>query len=550
MRFHLGRQAMTAACALVLLVAPCGCATDAGTGAAVAIGALSATGVGAQLATHSTIKVTVDTFDAERYRQAYPEADAKFALDRPLAIRRTMETHPPLKVDPVKEPSVPRLATIRARLAPVMENVERSTGQLREMIGRYQGWRQSIPELLQYFDQQLARGRDAMAAWQAYRAAVDDLPVGGHVSEPLHHAARTLARLRESLERVAAARPPDAYLALVDAQLFAGATDFVEAGDRPRIQGQLAERIKAKGGATGPRQHLRFLLQSMGELLATLPEQERKRVTAGIDNAFRHVGSDLTAQDLMHADADAENVLARLESPFIKPGGAPAVRPGGADEAKAPELVALFADLETRISARNGVAITFGGITSGANVGPISNEVFQVITTAGDSLARLTRKDAAMFWNRVNSVRSRGGPGNLDSVVYLENMAMPVLKSSTFDPTKFIVANGMIYRKAFAAAVEVFGVPVSTGDGGGSELNMISQQARVQELQDQRAKVQGVIQGALEAVLQAEAVAKTSQQDDATWTQDKGETATRAAAKVLGEQALKLEQPSTSSAGG
>ena len=63
-------------------------------------------------------------------------------------------------------------------------------------------------------------------------------------------------------------------------------------------------------------------------------------------------------------------------------------------------------------------------------------------------------------------------------------MALPVVKSSAFDPTKFVVAAGALYRQVFAASVAAFGAPLpaTAGTPGGPDMqssNIIATRARI-----------------------------------------------------------------------
>ena len=73
-----------------------------------------------------------------------------------------------------------------------------------------------------------------------------------------------------------------------------------------------------------------------------------------------------------------------------------------------------------------------------------------------DAIPDITSPANASRWQKFSHASSEGTAGTHDAIIYLENLGLPILKSSAFDPTKFVVANGQIYRKAFSAMVKVF----------------------------------------------------------------------------------------------
>jgi len=102
------------------------------------------------------------------------------------------------------------------------------------------------------------------------------------------------------------------------------------------------------------------------------------------------------------------------------------------------------------------------------NTGPIRDEMMQVLLT-GDAIGHVLDEANSKYWSQFSLAHSYGGIGNHDALIYLESLGQPVLKSSAFDPTKFQVANGQMFRRAFGAVADIYGLPeerlVGAGDG-------------------------------------------------------------------------------------
>jgi hypothetical protein len=96
------------------------------------------------------------------------------------------------------------------------------------------------------------------------------------------------------------------------------------------------------------------------------------------------------------------------------------------------------------------IEITENAITTSVNLGPLSNEVTQNVLTPGTVLGRILDPANARNWLSFSPNSVCAGPGNNDIVFYMENQGTPILKSANFDPTKFIVAAGAVYERAFS----------------------------------------------------------------------------------------------------
>jgi hypothetical protein len=229
-------------------------------------------------------------------------------------------------------------------------------------------------------------------------------------------------------------------------------------------------------------------------------EDLAKNGPAGLSAELRGFGIDLPVQSLLGANGVTDI----------------------ADMLQAGALVPLA------LSVASGVAcsFTYSAITSGVNLGPIQDEASQVILT-GKALNVITDRtrghkgDPRGSWRTLAHANSHAGPGNHDVVVYFENMATPVLKSSVFNPTNFIVANGELFRTAFAAVAGVYGLPSAPASGDKSELvdfNLMSIGARQQNATKSSAGAKSAAKAALGIILdQDDKVTKAAK----TWDNDK-----------------------------
>src|SRR5258707_9765807 len=102
-------------------------------------------------------------------------------------------------------------------------------------------------------------------------------------------------------------------------------------------------------------------------------------------------------------------------------------------------LPLIIAGIRLSDAITRAYTLTFAGFTNGINTGPIVDEVFQMLYSRGQTLAAITQDDNEENWHRLNYAISDGGPGNHTALVYFENMATPIIKNSSFDPTQFVV---------------------------------------------------------------------------------------------------------------
>ena len=223
----------------------------------------------------------------------------------------------------------------------------------------------------------------------------------------------------------------------------------------------------------------------------------RSRPWPTVDMALLAFGLQLTAQELVRLQSKAEifAVLSGSGSRLMRAGATggcvdSALLPEALNQARAEALDATF---------------SYSRLSSDINLGPIRSEVMQVLMTGSKQFDILTSPDNEARWRLFSSAKSDGGAGNLDSVIYFENMGRPILKTSAFDPTKFIVAQGALYRQIFAATAGAFGAPTSSGganETAGNPTNVFTTKARLQSAKKtataQQAKLLGVLKYAID----------------------------------------------------
>lgn len=95
------------------------------------------------------------------------------------------------------------------------------------------------------------------------------------------------------------------------------------------------------------------------------------------------------------------------------------------------------------------------------NAGPIVDEATQPLLTLNSFIDTVTDPRNRRNWKRLNYARSFSSSGNHAAVIYMENWAVPVLKSARFDPTQFVVAAAKLYSTALTTFAGVYGLPIT-----------------------------------------------------------------------------------------
>lgn len=379
-----------------------------GCGSAAANTAAGLLGAGAVTgaATHSSAQVKVEVYDPRGTTQG-----EDFELDQVLAVRRT-----------ILETAGARLLEIEAAARPHVSQIEHQTAILRRMAvedraDQGPAVRKGGLQLSQLAD------REALVhdSWERFQTAARRLAQSTQSAAQVRNAMQALRGFRAALSELAT-EP-------------LGEEAFTE---------------------------IRFLLLSDLDKATVTPNDVRSQATFDRRvNAVMAAGTDSSKglserlQEVFDAargeftDPAAAAVIAKDQRAFLDP-------------VKAVETIE--AEAETTIS------ITLDAITTSVSLGPVSNEVTQIVLTPGKLLGRIADPANAGSWRSFSHCASNAGPGNNDVIFYMENQATPILKSATFDPTKFIVAGGAIFERAFSVLADAAGGSgAGTGAGTGTE---------------------------------------------------------------------------------
>lgn len=508
-----------------------GCATPEGRAAAIAAGTLVGVGVGAQVLTYSDLHVDVDV-----YRETLPKTrrslgewirDIGGPIDRSQRSSPDRERTPPFRLD---LPAAARRAALAARpltaqeMAIAVEGIENDIDRLRARegplaegvthlrvaaAGSQPEWKATLAE----FEDRLDTVREAIAAFDGLKQGLATNQALGGLSADRVVALDTLwAGLVGALERLAddslSAGP--AYLSFVFARVWqalrsdAAIAKAVDVETRPQM-----EAIVAK-----PEPDLR---DSLSRMLAAAAPKITAKNRESVDKALRELGlAPVSVADLEASGGAAEQVRRVL--------GAQSALFG----------VANLAD-DALLKLQDGI--------NGFNVGPLVNEGMQQVLAENEMIDVITDPGNRRNWRRFDSAKSTGRTGNHNAIVYLENLATPILKSSEFDPSAFIRANGLLYQATFKAVVDAFGLPAA-GGAAASPYNTFGARGRLeasrQALGNQRKTALGALSGIVGAQNAVKGAQAAADKPDA-WAADKKGPAIQGAIDALNAQATKLE---------
>ncbi len=468
-----------------------GCATSAQTGAAAMAGGLLGTNVAILALTNSKLEVTVDMYGPTE------EQRREMRLQHPTALMQSINDRRQAAVDPVQNPTAQNMMTVSVALRPVMGRIEKTIAPL--------DW--SIKQLEQpaKISQNYKNVRDTMEglnhaavaevkAWKDFDGTMNESMQ--RLDEPtiLRTLAFKLSVLRESLIKSAGAHIVTTdYIDFLTTEISAAlvldlgaAKPPIPPDARSKIDIEIESKLKITDNpaATDP-ERIGIVLDAVRQLLGFTSNHEKTNDT------LRFLGISLNIQKLLALGS--EQAIVSALTPSIS-------GPEVCEAAAA--VIALPACSTVAYSYTFG----FSRATADYNSGPISNEVAQVLQAANRGLSIISDPVNANRWRLSANAKSRGGAGNQNSVIYFENIALPIVKSSAFDPTKFVVAEGALYRQVFAASVAAFGVPLpgTAGTPGAPDMqssNIIVTKARILNAEKATAAAQKKILDALKATI-------------------------------------------------
>lgn len=111
-------------------------------------------------------------------------------------------------------------------------------------------------------------------------------------------------------------------------------------------------------------------------------------------------------------------------------------------------------------------------VTHSLNVGPLVQEGIQTLLAQSKAIDIVMDPQNEKRWVKVNKVHSYYGAGNSNTIIYFENLAVPILKQATYNPNNFIVANKVAFEKAFNTAADLVGLPSSKAGTGADTRNI------------------------------------------------------------------------------
>lgn len=517
--------------ALPFFVSTTGCGTTTATVAAA--GAATATGIwGANLvATRSKLEVKVEHFD----RASLPQKDQALFQQPTIAI----EDKTKRPIDVVQQPTAPAIREVMKQASPEVKRLEQRDERLGETLEGLERLRgpdaadEFLNAVLRDFRAIRESNAKVLATWRALKLDFEERSEGGIAPEEVRELAERVKALRGASSRDRQPKVSSSFFEYLRLRLQVSALNIVEhVGDesKPPVNA-LALRLDVPADdveASFRTRTAAVVKPFLDGLFAALTPDERGKedVLEPIVEELRNVG--------IAAD---RGTISRLVT-------------AGGGAASLEEIAAVLGPLslpiqvaEAKQQVHQATFVVFG---VDFNVGPIRDELIQVLLTS-DAIAKVLENDGQ--WREFSYAESKGAVGNHDAIVYFENLGLPVLKSSAFDPTKFQVANGLLFRRVVSTLADVAGLPtdIVPGDGDAAtpvgSLNLARIRAEQQKAQNAAAASQKKILGALKSLIESAKKLRTMPS-----TNEAEREALKAAAKKLFEDAAKLLAPTEASA--
>jgi hypothetical protein len=426
--------------ALALLLAlpqPAASAQDIDDAAATALAIFGGVGFLNQAITHSKLEVIVEVFHDSKVvnREA-------FTLDRP-AVASGLRGN---RGSPISHPTTQRILAVERALK---EPMKRLRSDLRAMENYRQNSIQAhrsfaastyLQKVDEYYALQGARTEGIVKAWDRYLDHIEPAKLDGKLApQELETAAVLLSALQDAIER--SADPLSESIVKAIAEEFKAAIQTVRSMPVAKFTAY-DDAVKGVDSFTDPDRMWAMLLNGARELLLALTPAELTTVKSDVTDVL---------QDRFQLGITVEQLLAFNSQEHIFN----ELRQG---------RIELRSPVATARAATSTVGRVFNAATSGQNIGPVGNEVLQVLLS-GDAMDIISDPHNDHLWHEVNRAKSSSGAGNHTAVIYLENLATPSLKSGEFDPSAFIRANAKLYKTAFLSTAAILGAPTAAADG-------------------------------------------------------------------------------------
>lgn len=532
------RGVITSLLALALLV-PCAASVGGceSTGATVALTAGVAAGsvVGATVLTQSEVTVTVEVF--------VPPANTndKFEIPHGPTLRQSAEN---------SSASLVQIAdALKGSEAELRDLAKRMAGVgvvLNGLIGDATADTKATMDTLSSYEKNLSASADAIAQFRETVAKLTRLEAepheAGRLGDGTHEADSVLLGTRQlSVVQLKEVRSllsergsiPGPYVDYVEAQANAALVRFATqayrkaSGDTQQAPQAWTQAIQGAVGAerqawnTGDRMRdptLRLLMAGLYALkveLAKAGSQDATNTLALLDANYATSADSKALWDGLGNFLDNAGLLPkssgvtgdRLPAAWTKlpnmAGNETLIQEAIAALRSGASLPSI--DMETAIKVANQrreaiLRLTYSALLVDFNIGPISNEVVQGLLTS-EAIDVVTDPDNAGQWRPFAHATSRGMAGNHDAVIYFENLATPILKKATLDPSKFQVAYGQMFSRAFSTLADVYGVPLGETSDTPSDTNLTTARAAAAKSTERAAKDTTVVLDAIEALI-------------------------------------------------
>lgn len=446
--------------ALLLALAPAhsGWADPSPQDAATGVLAVTAVvGAATQLATRAGLEVRVEVFR---------QPDGKpFRLGHPTALQQIANGG-----------IAPATALIDTRLActPYMQAISRQTNtlidartKLENTLNRFEKPVPSLTQIVAELDTQIQAGNAVLAAWKTFSIACDSLGRGTELgSGPQLAAQAALDRVRGPLETLATIHSAaDRPLSIDLIQLSRGKIGDLILDSVPSATREMKTAASMKFVATATAPGIPADCAHQREVL-------RRGYYDAVASLEAATNQKIDEVALYQPTADLLDAICLTTGPAT-----------------------MAAAEEQRNAGRSALQIVLRTFLTAVNLGPISNELIQQLLAQSKAIDVVTDPKNKRSWERFAVAQSRAVMGDENAVVYLEDAATPVLKSATFDPSKFIEANAKMFQVAFTSATNLVGLP-QPGDAP-TDTNLFDLKKKKRESQSQLKSDQMAFRAAL-----------------------------------------------------
>ena len=514
---------------LLMIASLAGCGTTAGTVAVVTASSVGAATAANTLATNSRLEVKVEAFDATKLSSR----DARDFVQPLIAL------HLQGRKDVAINPTESGIREIITALHPGMAELVSANAALKNNIASLKRFRKPDNDDLEegpklanaLLDQTiaelglLARSNDkAIQHWQHLTQSLDVAVTDGISQKELNHMANLIVAIRQHL------------LSQDELSITSGG-----------LLGWLKFRLRA--AAIKTRVQAGIVAPNLDSFTYThddLTQTNTQRIATVVRDFIT-----LTFPGIPANKRHTPNVLKPLRNELNNIGIActtddiaTMIQPdGSASQISWIEQILGKVSLREQVKTIRSqiVQVSYNSFGVDFNLGNIRHELLQVMLTP-NAIRHVLDPANESHWQTFSWAKSYGSAGNHDVIVYLENLGLPIVKSSAFDPTKFQVAHGLMFRKAFSALVDVAGLPVQQTDLADQSPTPVDsvnlnamRQAQLQAKSSTRQTQAKMLQALSKVIIVAEQLPSDAPDDAANLQQEVVQALTAAAKTLAGE---------------